>query len=73
MASLLALADEVIELPLFAAPAHVRFWHKADIRCGAMQCLLLGVKRTLIGPAPMSAFDPKRTSAHKIAAVQRDR
>jgi hypothetical protein len=31
MASLLALADEVIELPLFAAPAHVRFWHKADM------------------------------------------
>jgi len=24
-ASLLALADEVIELPLFTAPAHVRF------------------------------------------------
>jgi len=26
--------------------AYVRFWHKADIRCGAMQCPLLGVKRT---------------------------
>src|SRR6516165_2891603 len=26
------------------------------------QCPLLGVKRTLIGRAPMSAFDPKRTS-----------
>src|SRR5262249_1195595 len=26
------------------------------------QCLLLGVKQTLIGGAPMSAFDPKRTS-----------
>jgi len=25
----------------------VRFWHKADIRCGAMQCPLLGVKQTL--------------------------
>ena len=27
------------------------------------QCPLLGVKRTLIGGAPMSAIDPKRTSA----------
>jgi hypothetical protein len=26
---------------------YVRFWHIADIRCGAMQCPLLGVKRTL--------------------------
>jgi hypothetical protein len=25
------------------------------------QCLLLGVKRTLVGDAAMSAFDPKRT------------
>jgi hypothetical protein len=24
----------------------VRYWHKADIRFGAMQCPLLGVKRT---------------------------
>jgi len=27
------------------------------------QCPLSGVKRTLRGHAPMSAFDPKRTSA----------
>jgi hypothetical protein len=32
--------------------ANVRFWHK---------CPLLGVKRTLLRLAPMSAFDPKRT------------
>ena len=25
------------------------------------QCPLLGVKRTLVAPPPMSAFDPKRT------------
>src|SRR5262249_30246313 len=30
---------------------------------GLNQCPLLGVKRTLIRGAPMSAFDPKRTSA----------
>jgi hypothetical protein len=40
---------------------NVCFWHKADIRCGAMQCSLSGVKRTLVGRAPMSAFDPNRT------------
>ena len=33
------------------------------------QCLLLGVKRTLIGSAPMSAFDPKRTSTEEWAVV----
>src|SRR5215472_6461968 len=27
---------------------------------GEFQCPLLGVKRTLLGGAPMSAFDPKR-------------
>jgi hypothetical protein len=27
----------------------------------ARQCPLLGVKRTLVGDAAMSAFDPKRT------------
>jgi len=47
----------------------VRFWHKADIRCGAMQCPLLGVKRTLIGSAPMSACDPKRTSVRRHGAT----
>src|SRR6516164_3708011 len=30
------------------------------------QCLLLGVKRTLVGDAAMSAFDPKRTSTIQI-------
>jgi len=40
---------------------HVRFWHKADISPAESQCPLLGVKRTLIGSAAMSAFDPKRT------------
>ena len=34
------------------------------------QCLLLGVKRTSRGRAPMSAFDPKRTSAHSDAIEQ---
>src|SRR5215469_15048694 len=32
--------------------------HAAEFRCP-----LLGVKRTLLGGAPMSAFDPKRTWA----------
>src|SRR6516165_9905048 len=43
--------------------ARVRCWHKADIRCGAMQCPLLGVKRTLCERTPVSAFDPKLTWA----------
>ena len=30
---------------LLAAMQFGRNWHKADIRCGAMQCPLLGVKR----------------------------
>ena len=42
---------------------NVCFWHKADIRCGAMQCPLLGVKRTSDGRTAMSAFDPKQTWA----------
>jgi hypothetical protein len=33
------------------------------------ECLLLGVKRTLPEPAPMSAFDPKRTSASPYTAA----
>ena len=32
---------------LLAAMQFGRNWHKADIRCGAMQCPLLGVKQTL--------------------------
>ena len=32
----------------------VCFWHKADIRCGAMQCPLLGVKRTSVATSPMN-------------------
>src|SRR5262249_16196166 len=40
--------------PLMAQSGH----HAAEF-----QCLLLGVKRTLLGGAPMSAFDPKRTFA----------
>src|SRR5215472_4707142 len=48
-------------------PGAVHTWHKADIRCGAMQCPLSGVKRTLIRPAPMSAFDPKRTELAALA------
>src|SRR6516225_3049811 len=32
---------------LVCCTAYVRFWHIADIRCGAMQCPLLEVKRTL--------------------------
>src|SRR5215469_13849970 len=38
--------------PLLAQSGH----HAAEF-----QCLLLGVKRTLLGRAPMSSFDPKRT------------
>jgi hypothetical protein len=33
--------------------------HRSD----ALQCPLLGVKRTSAGTHPMSAFDPKQTSA----------
>jgi len=43
-------------------PTDVRFWHKADIPTRSTDVRLLGVKRTLNGHAPMSAFDPKRTS-----------
>ena len=37
--------------------------HKADITARAERCPLLGVKRTWPAGYPMSAFDPKRTSA----------
>jgi hypothetical protein len=40
----------------------VRYWHKADMSVVLRQCPLSGVKRTSIGPASMSANDPKRTS-----------
>jgi len=40
--------------PLLAQSGHL---------AGEFQCPLLGVKRTLVGDAAMSAFDPKRTSA----------
>jgi hypothetical protein len=39
-------------------PGNVRFWHKADMPIASP---LSGVKRTLVGRAPMSAYDPKRT------------
>src|SRR5262249_53511730 len=35
------------------------------------QCPLLGVKRTLVGGATMSAFDPKRTPAMAAGVVDR--
>jgi len=35
------------------------------------QCPLSGVKRTLVGGASMSAFDPKRTSAPNTANLRR--
>ena len=52
-------------------------WRTDVLQCGAeclllaqsghfaaeFRCPLLGVKRTLVGDAAMSAFDPKRTSA----------
>src|SRR5262249_48942715 len=37
---------------------NVRFWHKADIRCGAMQCPLSGVKRTLVGGSRCLLYPP---------------
>jgi len=38
----------------------------------SQQCPLLGVKRTLVGGAPMSAFDPKPTQSAIpiLAAIQ---
>ena len=54
----------------FSPPTPEREWPRADseIAAGAFVgasgrkpvCPLLGVKRTSIGRAPMSAFDPKR-------------
>jgi hypothetical protein len=40
--------------------ARVRKWHKADITLVLNQCPLSGVKRTLVGRAAMSAYDPNR-------------
>jgi len=42
---------------------NVCFWHKADMAIALRDVRFWGVKRTLIGYAPMSAFDPERTSA----------
>jgi hypothetical protein len=43
--------------PLLAQSGH---------RAAEFQCPLLGVKRTLVGGAAMSAFDPKRTFAARF-------
>src|SRR6516225_5084475 len=50
-------------ITIFAAARNVRFWHKADILGLSSNVRFWGQSgRTLIGGAPMSAFDPKRTS-----------
>jgi putative tryptophan/tyrosine transport system substrate-binding protein len=56
--ALLARANKIIErsqCPLLAQSGHF---------AAEFQCPLLGVKRTSNGRASMSAYDPKRTSAH---------
>ena len=56
-----------IVLPIFAhdekiaKTADVCFWHYADITTGLSDVRFRGVKRTSIGHAAMSAYDPKRT------------
>jgi hypothetical protein len=49
--------------------AFVRKWHKADTPITLSNVRFWGVKRTLIGLAPMSAFDPKRTSAAEFTVT----
>ena len=62
-------------------PAKISELIRANARCPLLaqsghldtlnQCLLLGVKRTLVLHSAMSAFDPKRTSeAHLRRAAQ---
>jgi hypothetical protein len=45
---------------------NVRLWHKADINGPPMNVRFRGVKRTSVGQAAMSAYDPKRTSALRV-------
>ena len=49
--------------PSNSGDENVRHWHKADITRLSSN-VRFWVKQTLIGRAPMSAFDPKRTSAN---------
>ena len=48
----------------FSMRTNVRLWHLADINSHAQQCLLSRVSGHPSSAADMSAFDPKRTSAH---------
>jgi hypothetical protein len=43
--------------------------HAADPSAATLECPLSGVKRTLIGHAAMSAFDPKRTLGSQSASI----
>ena len=52
---------------------NVRYWHKADMPLLHRTCPLLGVKRTSLFVAHMSACDPKRTFAGSRLASKRVR
>ena len=58
---LLAAVDEVLNNGTFAAVQNVRFLAQSGHFAAEFPCPLSGVKRTLVGGAAMSAFDPKRT------------
>ena len=47
---------------------NIRYWHLADIGLCRRTCPLLGVKRTWLFAAQMSAYDPKRTCPLPSAA-----
>jgi hypothetical protein len=49
--------------------ADVRLWHKADVPSPDNECPFSGVKQKSNGRAPMSAYDPKQTSAAKFAVT----
>jgi hypothetical protein len=49
--------------------ANVRFFAQSGHHSAADPCPLLEVKRTLISPSPMSAFDPRRTSLLRLSGA----
>ena len=60
----LVLFNFIVECPLLAQSGH---------RAAEFQCLLLGVKRTFLQLAWMSAFDPKRTWAEVFSSASLSR
>src|SRR6516225_9820253 len=67
---LLARANEVIASQRFCRSAECLLLAQSGHPDTLNQCPLLGVKRTLTGRAPMSAFDPNRTQAAFLISIK---